>query len=65
MTRVTFTAARRGRAELFARDQVLRGLATQFSCGPAEVPAAIDKLRRDAEAAGSRAHRAARPARDR
>jgi len=53
MTRVTFTAARRGRAELFSRDQVLRGLASQFSCGPAEVPAAIDKLRRDAEAAGA------------
>jgi alanyl-tRNA synthetase len=50
MTRVTFTTARRGRAELFSRDQVLRGLASQFSCGPAEVPAAIDKLRRDAEA---------------
>jgi alanyl-tRNA synthetase len=50
MTRVTFTAARRGRAELFARDHVLRTLATQFSCGPAEVPAAIDKLRRDADA---------------
>ena len=53
MTRVTFTAARRGRAELFARDQVLRALASQFSCGPAEVPAAIDKLRRDAESAGT------------
>ncbi|HEV7558288.1 MAG TPA: DHHA1 domain-containing protein [Kofleriaceae bacterium] len=51
MTRVTFTAARRGRADLFARDHVLRGLATQFSCGPAEVPSAIDKLRRDADAA--------------
>jgi alanyl-tRNA synthetase len=50
---VTFTAARRGRAELFARDQVLRSLASQFSCGPAEVPAAIDKLRRDAELAGT------------
>ncbi|HEU4729928.1 MAG TPA: alanyl-tRNA editing protein [Kofleriaceae bacterium] len=53
MTRVTFTAARRGRAELFSRDQVLRGLASQFSCGPAEVPAAVEKLRRDAEAAGA------------
>jgi len=53
MTRVTFTAARRGRAELFARDHVLRALATQFSCGPAEVPAAIEKLRRDAESAGT------------
>ena len=50
MTRVTFTTARRGRAELFTRDQVLRGLAGQFSCSPTEVPAAIDKLRRDAEA---------------
>ncbi|MGE3458888.1 MAG: alanyl-tRNA editing protein, partial [Kofleriaceae bacterium] len=48
MTRVTFTAARRGRTELFTRDQVLRGLCAQFSCGFAEVPAAIDKLRRDA-----------------
>ncbi len=53
MTRITFTAARRGRAELFARDHVLRGLASQFSCGPAEVPAAVDKLRRDVEVAGS------------
>jgi alanyl-tRNA synthetase len=53
MTRVTFTAARRGRAELFSRDHVLRGLAGQFSCGPAEVPAAVDKLRRDADAAGA------------
>jgi alanyl-tRNA synthetase len=53
MTRVTFTAARRGRLDLFGRDHVLRGLATQFSCGPSEVPAAIDKLRRDADAAGS------------
>jgi alanyl-tRNA synthetase len=53
MTRVTFTAARRGRAALFSHDHVLRGLATQFSCGPAEVPAAIDKLRRDAAATGA------------
>jgi len=55
MTRVTFTAGRRGRGELFARDTVLRSLATQFSCGPAEVPAAIDKLRRTAEAADATA----------
>jgi alanyl-tRNA synthetase len=53
MTRVTFTTARRGRAELFTRDQVLRGLAGQFSCSPAEVPAAVDKLRRDAETTGA------------
>jgi alanyl-tRNA synthetase len=53
MTRVTFVAARRARVDLFARDQVLRGLATHFSCGPAEVPAAVDKLRRDAEASST------------
>lgn len=53
MTRVTFATARRGRAELFSRDHVLRGLASQFSCGPAEVPTAVDKLRRDAEALGT------------
>ena len=53
MTRVTFTAGRRGRSGLFAHDHVLRGLGTQFSCAPADVPAAIDKLRRDAE--GTRA----------
>jgi len=52
MTRVSFIAARRGRAELFTRDHILRGLASQFSCAPAEVPAAVDKLRRDVEAAG-------------
>jgi alanyl-tRNA synthetase len=50
MTRVTFTAARRGRSGLFSHDQVLRGLGTQFSCAPADVPAAIEKLRRDADA---------------
>ena len=51
MTRVTFTAGKRGRTEMFARDQVLRGLATQFSCGPGEVPLAIDKLRASSVAA--------------
>ena len=45
MTRVTFTAARRGRTELFAHDHVLRALGTQFSCAPTDVPAAIDKLK--------------------
>lgn len=53
MTRVTFTAGRRARTELFARDAALRVLATRFSCGPTEVPAAIDKLTRDAEAVGA------------
>jgi alanyl-tRNA synthetase len=49
MTRVTFAAGRRARAELFTRDQVLRGLATRFSCAPGDVPASIDKVVRDAE----------------
>jgi alanyl-tRNA synthetase len=53
MTRVTFTAGRRARAELFTRDRVLRGLATRFSCAPGEVPAAIEKLSRDADAQGT------------
>lgn len=53
MTRVTFTAGRRARTELFARDQTLRTLATRFSCAPADVPAAIEKLTRDAETAGT------------
>jgi alanyl-tRNA synthetase len=55
MTRVTFAAARRARAELFARDHALRALATQFSCAPDGVGAAIDKLKRDAEAADATA----------
>jgi alanyl-tRNA synthetase len=50
MTRVTFTAARRGRVELFAREQIVRGLAAQLSCAPADVSAALDKLRRDLQA---------------
>lgn len=51
MTRVTFTAGRKARAELFTRDQVLRQLAARFSCAPADVPGAIDKLVRDADGA--------------
>ena len=47
LTRVTFAAGRRARAELAARDQVLRGLAAQFTCGPGDVPTAVDKLRRE------------------
>jgi alanyl-tRNA synthetase len=59
MTRVTFAAGVKARAELAARDGVLRGLAAQFTCGPGEVPAAIDKLRRELAAAEA-AHRAIR-----
>jgi alanyl-tRNA synthetase len=47
MTRVTFAAGARARDELAARDEVLRGLGTAFTCAPGEVPAAVDKLRRD------------------
>jgi alanyl-tRNA synthetase len=53
MTRVTFAAGRRSRADLFARDHILRALAAQFSCGFADVPAAIEKLRREADAAAA------------
>jgi alanyl-tRNA synthetase len=49
MTRVTFVAGRRGRADLFTRDAVLRGLATTMSCSPTDVPTALDKLRRDVD----------------
>ena len=49
MTRVTFTAARRGRAELFARDAGAARARRAVLVRPADVPAAIDKLRRDAD----------------
>jgi len=47
MTRVTFAAGSRARAELAARDAALRTLAASLTCAPAEVPIAVDKLRRD------------------
>jgi alanyl-tRNA synthetase len=50
-TRITFAAGTKARAELAARDQILRGLAASFTCGPADVPTAVDKLRRDLAAA--------------
>ena len=53
MTRVTFATARKARAELFTRDAVLRTLAARFSCSPSDVPAAIDKLARDVDTAGT------------
>ena len=55
MTRVTFAAARRARNELFARDHAMRALAAQFSCAPDGVVSAIDKLKRDVEAADAKA----------
>ncbi len=50
LTRITFVAGARARAELAARDRIVRGLATAFTCGPAELPPAVDKLRRDLQA---------------
>jgi len=47
MTRITFAAGARARAELAARDAALRTLAAAFTCAPAEVPVAVDKMRRD------------------
>jgi alanyl-tRNA synthetase len=47
LTRITFSAGKRARVELAARDAALRGLAATFTCGPLDVPAAVDKLRRD------------------
>ncbi|CAN5738642.1 DHHA1 domain-containing protein [soil metagenome] len=50
MTRVTFTAARRGRNELFAREGVVRQLATMYSCAPMDVPAALEKAKKAGDA---------------
>jgi alanyl-tRNA synthetase len=45
--RVTFSAGPRARDELFSEASVLRSLGKSFTCGPSDVPAAIDKLRRE------------------
>ena len=50
LTRLTFAAGRRARTELAARDAALRQLAGWFTCGPTDVPTAVDKMRRDAAA---------------
>jgi len=44
-TRVYFEAGRRARAALGAHSDALRALARDLTCGPAEVPGAIQKLR--------------------
>ncbi len=46
-TRVTFTAGKRTRDLLGAHSDALAGLAKLFSCGPTDVPTAVDKLRRE------------------
>jgi alanyl-tRNA synthetase len=53
MTRIGFVASQRARLELFSHDQVMRRLATAFSCQPLEVPAAIDKLRLSVDSASA------------
>lgn len=45
-TRLSFAAGRRAREQLGGESEVLRALGRTFSCGPTDVPAAVDKLRR-------------------
>jgi alanyl-tRNA synthetase len=45
--RILFSAGRRARSELWEEAGTLRSLGRAFSCGPRDVTAAIDKLRRD------------------
>jgi alanyl-tRNA synthetase len=49
-TRVTFAAGQRARSELGRDAEALRVLSRDLSCGPADVPAAIEKLRRELQA---------------
>jgi alanyl-tRNA synthetase len=45
--RVLFSAGPRARRELWEEAGTLRALGRAFTCGPLEVPAAVDKLRRE------------------
>jgi alanyl-tRNA synthetase len=45
--RVAFSAGRRAREELSGEAGVLRDLGRGFTCGPRDVPGAVDKLRRE------------------
>jgi alanyl-tRNA synthetase len=45
--RVTFSAGRRARDELWREAGVLRDLGRAFTCGPLDVPAGVDKIRRE------------------
>jgi alanyl-tRNA synthetase len=45
--RVTFAAGRRARAQWSEEARVLARLAQGFTCGPSDVPAAVEKLQRD------------------
>jgi alanyl-tRNA synthetase len=46
-TRVTFGAGRRAREQLAGDSALLRGLGQELSSGPRDVPAAVEKLRRE------------------
>lgn len=50
-TRVHFAAGARARELLIAESEALRALGKSFTCGPMDVAAAIDKLRRELEGA--------------
>jgi alanyl-tRNA synthetase len=50
-TRVTFGAGRRAREQLARESALLRTLADELSSGPRDVPAAVEKLRRELSAA--------------
>jgi alanyl-tRNA synthetase len=45
--RVTFSAGPRARRELWDEASVLRDLGRNFTCGPRDVPTAVEKLRRE------------------
>jgi alanyl-tRNA synthetase len=45
--RLTFSAGRRARAELWRETAVLHDLGRAFTCGPLDVPGGVDKLRRE------------------
>jgi alanyl-tRNA synthetase len=46
-TRITFEAGRRAREQLAGESELLRALAHDLSSGPRDVPAAVEKLRRE------------------
>jgi len=50
-TRVTFGAGRRAREQLVVESVLLRTLGQELSAGPRDVPAAVEKLRRELSAA--------------
>jgi alanyl-tRNA synthetase len=50
-TRITFVSGPRARKELGAQARLLRDLGRGFTCAPGDVPAAIDKIRRERDTA--------------